>query len=130
MSEELIAAVRANDLATVINLVESGVTVNGDGSQISPLMWAAQYGHTAIAIYLCGSGVNIHEVSFAGFTALMDAVIHEHIDIVRMLCAMGARTDVLTTNGLSIWDFAKDNKDILDALRVDYNTQSQTQIQE
>jgi ankyrin repeat protein len=121
MSEELITAIRANDLPTVVSLIQAGTPVNGDGAKITPLMWAAQYGHTAIAVYLCASGADVNEVSFAGFTALMDAVLHEHIDIVRLLCARGARTDVLTTIGLSIWQFAKDNEEILEALRADYS---------
>lgn len=92
-SQKLMAAVTSNDVATVRQLIQSGVDVderypilNGFNDYHTPLLVAARDGHTEIVLELlkAGADVNATEPTF-GAVPLHKAVYNGHADITKIL---------------------------------------------
>jgi len=110
------AAIRDNNFEDMLNCVNNGASVHGFGDlSITPLMWAAHYGNVNIMIWLCDQGADIEAVSWAGFTALTDAVVKGYPEAVSMLLNRGANRNVLTTSGEALTILTQ-NQEILSML--------------
>jgi len=113
---ELNSAIREDDIDRMIKCIEKGADVNGiDVMSITPLMWAAHYGRVNMMMWLCDHGANIDKVSWAGYTALTDAVVKGHVAAVTMLLNLGANRNVITTCDQSLTDLTR-NQEILNIL--------------
>ncbi len=97
------AAFRANDPAAVRRLVEAGEDVNGLDLELlrSPLLWAAEHGHTDLARFLLDRGAEIEDKADEGESPLQLAAYGGHRDTVRMLLDRGADPAYRTDKG---WD--------------------------
>ncbi|BDA67640.1 hypothetical protein CAL7716_018060 [Calothrix sp. PCC 7716] len=88
----LLAAVEANDLLTVTDLIKSGINVNKRGHQhLTPLMIAAGYGYVQMTekLLLAGADVNLIDSSL-GASALHKAAQGGVVDVARLLLQYGA----------------------------------------
>jgi ankyrin repeat protein len=63
------------------------------------LRYAAGYGRTEIVRFLLDRNVNVNGHHGDGQTALFYAILGDHLEIVRLLLAHGARSDLQTPNG-------------------------------
>jgi hypothetical protein len=103
MSESMSNALRANDPARVRRLIEAGESIDATdmGSLRSPLLWAAEEGHTDLVRFLLEHGANIADQADEGESPLMLAVFRGHGDVARLLLDRGADLDYVTDKG---WD--------------------------
>jgi ankyrin repeat protein len=87
LQNKLNQAVLAHDTDTVMNIVyNNDFDIHGySQGSITPLMWASQNGFIDIMIIMINLNVDVNAVSFAGFTALTDAVINGHVEAVQLL---------------------------------------------
>lgn len=108
-SEAMSAAFRANDPAAVRRLVEAGEDVNGLDLELfrSPLLWAAEQGHTDLARFLLDRGANIEDKAVEGESSLLLAAFHGHRDTVRLLLDRGADPAYRTDKGGDVVMFAE-----------------------
>jgi ankyrin repeat protein len=94
---------------TVKALLASGAEVNTrDQWGGTPLNFAVDKGRieTVIVLLDAGANPNFHHVE-SGQTALIDAVVHRHIDVVRALLAKGADVNDADKRGLKPVDWAR-----------------------
>ena len=86
---DLLAAVKAADLAGAARLLRGGADVNGaDAAGYVPLHWAVVKGNTEMVdLLLAQSGLDINRLDHDGCPALFTAVVLGHLDIVRALIA-------------------------------------------
>jgi len=84
---DLLAAVKAADLAGAARLLRGGADVNGaDAAGYVPLHWAVVKGNAAMVDLLLGApGIDIDRRDRDGCPALFTAVVLGYIDIVRAL---------------------------------------------
>ena len=59
----------------------------------TPLLAAAQHGHTEICGLLLANGSNVNDRDTQGFTPLLSAAHHGHIDICGLLLAHGSNVN-------------------------------------
>lgn len=92
-SQQLMAAVNNDDLATIQQLIQSGVEidqrypmVNGFNDHHTPLLVACRDGHTEIAVALLKAGADVNAVEpVFGAVPLHKAVYNGHADITQIL---------------------------------------------
>jgi hypothetical protein len=109
MSEQMEAALRANDAKLVERLVAAGEpidTMDQEGTW-SPLLWAAYHGHTALVRFLLDQGANIEDRWVEGESPLMVAAREGHRDMVRLLLDRGADPNYVTDKGWDVVQFAE-----------------------
>lgn len=83
---QLINAVKAGDIATVKELIESGVDVNQQDEQgWTPLNWAAGKGEVGILKLLVESGADVFKVGRDQRTPYMIALAAGRVDAVKFL---------------------------------------------
>ena len=114
LQNKLNEAVKANDTGTIMQMIyDDGFNIHSykEGS-ITPLMWASQYGFIDIITILLNLQVDVNAVSFGGFTALTDAVLHGHLEVAKLLIENGADKSVLTDLNQNLRDITK-NEDII-----------------
>jgi hypothetical protein len=87
MSElQLIEAVKAEDAATVKELIESGVDINQQDEQgWTPLNWAAGKGNLALVNLLVENGADVFKVGRDLRMPYMIALAAGHVDVVKFL---------------------------------------------
>jgi len=109
MSEQMEAAVRANDPETVQRLVAAGEPVDAmDQEGIwSLLLWAAYHGYTELARFLLDRGAPIEDRWVEGESPLMVAAWHGHPGTVRLLLDRGADPNYVTDKGWDVVQFAE-----------------------
>jgi len=91
-SEDLLHAVRKNDIEAVQIALNKGANVNTtDREGMTALMYAAQGGHTALVKLLIENGADVNAKNSQGNTALILAESKGHIGIARMLKNAGAQ---------------------------------------
>ncbi|KAG0215525.1 hypothetical protein BGX28_009573 [Mortierella sp. GBA30] len=78
---------------------------NDDG--FTPLIYAASFGHTAIAFMLLDAGAKIEASDKFGWTALIWATNNKHEHIVRLLLDHGASSETRTSKGWTVADFLR-----------------------
>lgn len=90
----LFAAIARGDLAGVTALLKQSPGLRGAYEQgphgRTPLCVAAARGQQAIVSLLLAHGEPVDRLSRAGFSPLMLAARHGHVEIMRMLCLLGA----------------------------------------
>ena len=91
---DLIKSVKTNNLENVRLLVEQGADKDeGDGNGNTPLYWASEYGHLAVAQYLVEQGAALDKANYYGYTPLSRATVSGHLEIARYLLEQGADRD-------------------------------------
>lgn len=87
MSElQLIEAVKAGEIATVKELIESGMNVNQQDEQgWTPLNWAAGKGDLAMVTLLVEKGADVFQVGRDQRTPYMIALAASHAEVVKFL---------------------------------------------
>lgn len=109
VSEEMSAAMHADDPATVQRLIEAGEPVDRSDLDLlrSPLLWAAEGGYTDLVAFLLDRGANIEDRADEGESPLMLAASKGHKDIVRLLLSRGVDPSYVTDKGFDAVDFAE-----------------------
>lgn len=87
---ELFGAAGEGDLSLVSKLLDSGVDVNAEFSNTTPLMRAAAAGQTRVGEELLRRGANVDAATPQGWTPLMVACLHGHAEMARLLLDHGA----------------------------------------
>jgi len=120
MSEQMSRAVEADDPTTVRRLIEAGEPVSAihESWPISPLLWAAQQGHTDLARFLLDRGAPIEDQADEGESPLMLAAKGGHRDTVQLLLERGADPYYVTHKNFDVRRFARwsGNADIIAVL--------------
>ncbi|KAJ5355898.1 hypothetical protein N7517_010507 [Penicillium concentricum] len=92
--ENFIAAVKANQLQVVQNLLSKGADANSQNTEgQTALMAAVSFGHEPITRLLLEYGANINTRAMKGETALAIAAARGYDRLVRILVASGASLD-------------------------------------
>jgi len=89
----LCAAAAAGDLKAIQVMVSDGATAGAAGyDQRTPLHLAATAGQTAVVRFLLEqAGVEHSPVDHWGKSPLLDAVLGQHVDVIKLLVAAGAQ---------------------------------------
>ena len=92
--DDMLNAVKSNDMATVERLIQRGIDVNSTDSRGETLlMLASREGHEGLVSRLISSRARVNARNGAGETALMLASIKGHLGIVSRLQAAGAEVN-------------------------------------
>ncbi|KAH7153507.1 ankyrin repeat-containing domain protein [Dactylonectria macrodidyma] len=114
-------AVRTRDPTTLKLLIQHGANVNaGDAHQETPLMFVSRVNGVNIARELLDSGASIESRDINGFSAIVYAVFHGHLEIVKLLEEQSPSTlDYLLPHGgnlLSIVTNTRSRREIFEYL--------------
>jgi hypothetical protein len=109
MDGRLMRAAERGDIAEVRRALKKGANIDAsvircDHNDMTPLMKAAQYGHTKICELLIENGANIEAVDDVGKTALIYAAWWNHLETCRLLIENGASM-ATTTNGINAFTY-------------------------
>lgn len=109
MSEELIWAIKNNDLNTIKQICEKdGFDINEELSNgRAALHYAADDGHEQIVAYLLSKGANVNALDRYGISPLLAAIYGNHIECVETLLQSGADKNQKTPDGMSMYDVAE-----------------------
>ena len=95
--DALVIACEEGDLDFVKTLVNSGIDVNGIGSEgFTPLMMAVREDETEIVGYLLKQGADVNQV-YNGWTALLEAVDEGSVKSMKHLLEAGAKVNYYWT---------------------------------
>lgn len=86
----LIDTAKYGELAGVADALRRGADANTVVDHWTPLMWAAQEGHTEIVRLLLDAGANVNFADPGGFTPLKQAIGDSHLDTAEHLLLRGA----------------------------------------
>jgi hypothetical protein len=113
LSDQLTAAMRANDADTVRRLMAVGEPLDGLNTDTfeTPLMWAVRLGHTDLVRFLLDRGAELEERGEEGESPLMRAASYGHRDIVRLLLDRGADPYFVTDKGWDVVQYAEMGRD-------------------
>lgn len=92
-------ACRKGDLAVVKHALCCGVNPNSYHQGQTPLMYACECGHAAIALMLIANGANIDALDIYDRTALHMACKNGHLECAKALVEAGARNDIQSNLG-------------------------------
>ncbi|KAF9937470.1 hypothetical protein BGZ67_001254 [Mortierella alpina] len=126
MSRLFSRAASNGDLERIVDLldhfrswVDVEASLEEDG--ITPLIYAACFGHTAVIFMLLDAGAKIDARDNFGWTALIWATNNKHEHIVRLLLEHGASPAAQTLKGRTVADFLRhdpnDNTRIVEIFR-------------
>ena len=91
LGQQLIDAAMEGNIERVGALLDQGVTVDfRDGCQYTPLMWASDGGHRAVAALLLDRGAHVNAENQWGGTPAIKASIGGHLDTLQLLVSRGA----------------------------------------
>lgn len=102
VSQSLLEAARKGDLALCIESIRDGADVSFQSCGLSPLFYAAFYGHDMIIDYLVNCGANVNEKNLTGVTPLAKAVESgrpDALSTVKTLISHRADTNIADDNG-------------------------------
>jgi ankyrin repeat protein len=106
---DMLNAVSESDLPKVRTLIGQGHSVNGtDDDGNTALIFAAE-GEPLIVDFLITSGASIDLQNKNGLSALMVAINHEEIDVIKLLMAAGANIELTDREGGSAVDLARES---------------------
>ncbi len=105
----LMRAAGGGDISEARRLLKKGANVDAnivkpDHDYMTPLMFAAQNGHTEICALLLENGANIEAVDDVGRTALVIAAWWCHLEICKLLIEKGASM-ATATNGINLFSY-------------------------
>lgn len=86
----LIRAARANDIATVVELITKGIPPDPTDQRGSALQAAAMFGHTDVIDVLLRAGADVNRADRLLVTPLMVAALHQQEAAVSLLLKAGA----------------------------------------
>jgi uncharacterized protein len=86
-------AAYSGSIQTVRLLVDSGAVVNDADNifKVTPLIVAAEQGHTEVISFLAGHGADLERTGREGYSALSRAVFRDHPETVDALLKAGAK---------------------------------------
>lgn len=100
MTEDIVAAVRNGDAASVQRLLNAGADPAAcDSEERTLLMVAARAGHNEVLSLLLDHGMAVNLRSRKGFTALMSACGAGKLETVQLLIRRGAEVNAATSQG-------------------------------
>ncbi len=96
------------DRPLIQQLIEGGAAIDHrDADGMTPLMWAARYGHTEMAKQLIELGADIHLKEYIfNWTPLMWAGRYGHVTTVKLLIAAGSDVQAIDKHGWTVLDLA------------------------
>jgi ankyrin repeat protein len=101
-NKALIQAAKNDDIASIQTLLAAGAGINAqDVAGMTPLIWAAHYGHTKSARLLISHGADINAQSTEGFTAIMLAAQYGYLETVRLLLESNADLRAKNKDGMN-----------------------------
>jgi len=98
-SQALIEAARKGDIQLCITAIREGADVNFQSCGLSPLFYAAFYGHSMVIEYLVNCSANVNEKNLSGVTPLAKAVDSGHLSAVECLLRHGADSNIADNSG-------------------------------
>ncbi|KAF9946966.1 hypothetical protein BGZ72_010992 [Mortierella alpina] len=126
MSRLLSRAASNGDLHRIVDMLSNfrswvDIEASQDEDGITPLIYAACFGHTAVIFMLLDAGAKIDARDNFGWTALIWATNNKHEHIVRLLLEHGASPAAQTLKGRTVADFLRhdpnDNTRIVEIFR-------------
>lgn len=116
-------ACRNGDIPMLELLISRGVSLERNNLGWSPLLFAAEFGHFSMVVYLLelDKGLNmniIHDKNNFGSTPLLCAAEHGHLEMVDFLLSMGSRIGDVDIFGRKAVTWAAENKHILVVNRI------------
>ena len=107
--EQMFEAVTRGAVHEVEDMLSKGFSVDGsDYMDTTPLMVAAEEGHTDLVKKLLDHGADVNAVDFDLETALMVATYNGRLEVVRILVQNGADLDLRNNRGSTALDIAQD----------------------
>ncbi|MEM8637861.1 MAG: ankyrin repeat domain-containing protein [Cyanobacteria bacterium P01_G01_bin.54] len=103
---KLIEATKANDLATVQQLLSQGVDPNTVVHTNTALIYAARDGHLAIAQRLIDHGADVNWIDGEGVTPIILSAFKGHVELTRLLLAQDADITVRDQWNRTALDYA------------------------
>jgi hypothetical protein len=108
----LLAAVQANNTATVAMLLEHGADASlGDTMNFDPLYWALHNGYYKVADILLAHGVDVDRPNAQGNSPLMSAVMRGDLATAHYLLSRGANRKRMSSSGSTPRTVASRNRD-------------------
>ena len=100
--QQLLDAARDGTIERVGGLLDQGEAVDTrDGNQRTPLMWASENGHRAVAALLLDRHADVNAEDAQGDTPALLACPGGHLDILQLLVSRGADIHHRTHDGFS-----------------------------
>jgi len=100
-SQTLIEAARKGDVKACINAIRDGADVRFQSCGLSPLFYAAFYGHYMIIDYLVNCGADVNEKNPSGITPLSKAVEVGNMLSVKNLLSHQADPNIADDKGIT-----------------------------
>lgn len=100
-SQSLIEGARKGDIKLCIGSIRDGADVTFQSCGLSPLFYAAFYGHTMIIDYLVNCGADVNEKNPSGITPLSKAIEVGHMASVKCLLSHNADPDIPDAKGIT-----------------------------
>lgn len=90
-------------------LREISIRATEKGSKNTYLHYASKLGSVKFVEAFIGQGAPVNAVNIYGYTPLMEAAVHGHSEIVRILLKNGATIDLKDNNGKTALEMAESN---------------------
>lgn len=100
-SQTLIEAARKGDIKSCINAIRDGADVKFQSCGLSPLFYAAFYGHSMIIDYLVNCGADVNEKNPSGITPLSKSVEVGNMLSVKNLLSHQADPNIADDKGIT-----------------------------
>jgi hypothetical protein len=109
LDEELLEAARVGDTARVKELLRKGANVNARTENgITPLHWAAFWGHVDFVRLLLDHGADVNARGYNGWTPLHFAALQGRAGVARLLLERGADPSIRDDDGRTPLDIARE----------------------
>jgi ankyrin repeat protein len=101
-------ATEKNHIGAAKRLLAYGANIDDyDNGRLTPLIMAANRGHTQLALFYIEKGADFNIQHVHGWSALIDAVIRNDLVLVNALVAAGADRELTMSNGSRTLDYAR-----------------------
>lgn len=117
--EGLLTAAKMGNMATLQQGLNDKLDINfSNDAGWTPLIWAAAADQEEAVAFLITNGANVNAANDQGTTALHQAAYLGSAQLVKLLLAGGADKSAKDENGLTALDYAKDEADGQDAVKL------------